>query len=70
MVLLFSECEALRDRIKLKESEINEVRKSFIHMTVAGEIEPNKMSRLISLAKHDDRIEFSSSERSDMGSPK
>jgi len=38
MVLLFSECEALRDRIKLKESEINEVRKSFIQMTVAGEI--------------------------------
>ena len=39
-------------------------------MTVAGEIEPNKMSRLISLAKHEDRVEFSSNERSDMRSPK
>lgn len=51
MVLLFSEIEALRDRMKVKETEINEVRKSFIQMTVAGEIESNKMSRILSLAK-------------------
>lgn len=52
MVLLFSEVESLRDRIKNKESEINQVRKSFIQMTVAGELEPNKMSRIMALAKN------------------
>ena len=34
-------------------------------MTVAGELEPNKMSRLISLAnKGEENIEFSSSQKS------
>lgn len=51
MVLLFGEIEALRDRMKIKETEINEVRKSFIQMTVAGEIEANKMSRLLVISK-------------------
>jgi hypothetical protein len=53
MVLLFSEVESLRDRIKGKEDEINEVRKSFIQMTVAGEMEAARMSRLIALGKED-----------------
>jgi DNA gyrase inhibitor GyrI len=51
MVLLFTEMEALRERIKSKESEINSVRKSFIQMTVAGDLSPNKMSRILGIAK-------------------
>jgi len=50
MVLLMTEIEALRERVKAKESEINEVRKSFIQMAVAGELENNKMSKLMDLA--------------------
>lgn len=38
MVITFAEIEALRNRVKAKESEINEVRKSFIQMAVAGEL--------------------------------
>jgi len=45
-----TEIEALRERVKAKESEINEVRKSFIQMAVAGELENNKMSKLMDLA--------------------
>jgi len=50
MVLLMTEIEALRERVKAKESEINEVRKSFIQMAVAGELENNKISKLMDLA--------------------
>jgi len=45
-----TEIEALRERVKAKESEINEVRKSSIQMAVAGELENNKMSKLMDLA--------------------
>jgi len=45
-----TEIEALRERVKAKESEINEVRKSFIQMAVAGELENNKISKLMDLA--------------------
>ena len=47
----------MRDRIKNKETEINEVRKSFIQMTVAGEMESNKMSRLLALAQNNTNSE-------------
>jgi hypothetical protein len=71
MVLLFTEIEALRDRMKIKETEINEVRKSFIQMTVAGEIESNKMSRILSLTKQEqeshDRLDYES--KSDVSVP-
>jgi hypothetical protein len=51
MVLLFSEVESIRDRLKSKETEIGEVRKSFIQMAVSGEIEANKMSRLLGMVQ-------------------
>lgn len=71
MVLLFGEIEALRDRMKIKETEINEVRKSFIQMTVAGEIEVNKMSRLLAISKQEqeshERLDYES--KSDVSVP-
>ena len=68
MVLLFTEIESLRERVKSKESEINEVRKSFIQLTVAGEVEANTMSRLMGMAQDNsnshERIDCYSIERS------
>lgn len=56
--------------MKIKETEINEVRKSFIQMTVAGEIESNKMSRILSLAKENQEsrevLEYESNSKSDI----
>ena len=43
--------ESLRERIRAKEAEIGEVRKSFIQMAVSGEIEANKMSMLMGMVK-------------------
>lgn len=58
--------------MKIKETEINEVRKSFIQMTVAGEIESNKMSRILSLAKENQEsrevLEYESNSKSDIAS--
>jgi hypothetical protein len=63
MVLLMTEIESLRERVKAKESEINQVRKSFIQMAVAGELESNKMSRLVELAQERHNQEQESHER-------
>jgi hypothetical protein len=43
----------LRERIKNKENEINEVRKSFIQITVAGEAEAARLSRLVAIGKEE-----------------
>jgi hypothetical protein len=53
MVLTFAEIESLRERVKNKEIEIKEVRKSFIQAISSGSDIPSqgfKSSKLVQMA--------------------
>jgi hypothetical protein len=61
MVLTFAEIESLRERVKNKEIEIKEVRKSFIQAISSGSDIPSqgfKSSKLFQMAtqNHDENI--------------